>query len=102
MSTSNDKPGIENDMHSELSQTADNGFPDCIRWELAATRRRGPVVTEIIGCRKSSSSNTERELQVAFLAKARGMIEFYLVLENIFAVSPVQIQRAKAFGRGFR
>ena len=49
------------------------------------------------GCRWSSSSITERELQVAFLVRARGMIlfEFYLVLENVFAVSTCKFNEQK-------
>ena len=62
------------------------------------------MVIQIIECRKSSSSNTERQLQVAFLVRARGMIsfEFYLVLENVFAVSVCKFNEqkrpAKVFG----
>jgi hypothetical protein len=56
------------------------------------------------GCRWSSSSITERELQVAFLVRAGGMIlfEFHLVLENVFAVSACEFNEqkrpAKVFG----
>jgi hypothetical protein len=43
------------------------------------------------------SSITERELQVAFLVRAGGMIlfEFYLVLENVFAVSACKFNKQK-------
>jgi hypothetical protein len=49
------------------------------------------------GCRWSSSSITERELQVAFMVRAGGMtlFEFHLVLEKVFALSTCEFNKQK-------
>ena len=55
------------------------------------------MVIQIIECIYSSLLITERELDVAFLFRAGGMIlfEFYLVLENVFAVSACKFNKQK-------
>jgi acetolactate synthase I/II/III large subunit len=69
------------------------GSPDllrgCVKWADRVMSGRVQVREGCGGCRWSSSSITERELQVAFLFRAGGMIlfGFYLVLKNVFAVS---------------